>query len=72
MKLINDKGIIDRIVQHIRDRPDLINHRDKMILGDGWDQTLFESKKFPSAVSFCFFASFNFPDMHFLTDPVHI
>ncbi|KAG0146073.1 hypothetical protein CROQUDRAFT_657872 [Cronartium quercuum f. sp. fusiforme G11] len=41
--------IVDRITKHIRGRPDLIKDRHKTVLGDGWDQTLFETKEFPSA-----------------------
>ncbi|EGG05343.1 uncharacterized protein MELLADRAFT_88017 [Melampsora larici-populina 98AG31] len=44
------KCIVDRIVQHIEARPDLINDPQKMIFGDGWDQTLFEPQEFPTAV----------------------
>lgn len=42
--------IVNRIVEHIHSRPDLMKDPQKMIFGDGWDQTLFELKEFPNAI----------------------
>ncbi|KAI8456825.1 amidohydrolase family-domain-containing protein, partial [Phakopsora pachyrhizi] len=41
--------VIERVIEHINSRPDLLKGPRKFIFGDGWDQTLFESKEFPTA-----------------------
>lgn len=42
--------VIERIKQYIQSHPNVLNDPDRWIEGMGWDQTKWESKKFPTAV----------------------
>lgn len=48
---INLPEVIERIKHYLKSHPDVLNDPNHWIEGMGWDQTKWEGKKFPTAVS---------------------
>ncbi|MBW0488002.1 hypothetical protein O181_027717 [Austropuccinia psidii MF-1] len=43
------EAVVERLIHYIQSSAELVNNRDKFILGNGWDQSLFVGKRFPTA-----------------------